>query len=188
MPHVDEGLLHAYLDGALDALAEAGALPHGTSRQSIEAHVAVCTDCRALLEAERSIRTRAGAVLDAAAPVVVVPPFAELFAAQRARRPRRRVWPLAWAASLLLAVGAGWWGNILFRERNFTMAESEAFEATAPAATDASAESQRAMTPADSRADAVTAAEPANAPAAPPQPVSRDARFRDTETGGAGAA
>jgi hypothetical protein len=85
-------------------------------------------------------------------------------------------------------VGAGWWGNMLFRERGFTMADSDAFETAAPAATDASAESQRAMTPAESRADAATAAEPVAAPVAPPPPVSADARFRDAETAGGAAA
>src|SRR5688500_2431138 len=101
MPHVDEGLVHAYLDGALDALLEAGARPGGTARDSIDARLAVCADCRALLGAERAIRTRAGAVLDAVAPVVDVPPFSELFAASRAQPRRRRAWPLAWAASVL---------------------------------------------------------------------------------------
>jgi len=176
MPHVDEGLLHAYLDGALDALAEAGALPHGTTRQSIEAHIAVCADCRALLDAERALRTRAGAVLDAAAPVVVVPPFNELFGAQRVRRPRRRVWPLAWAASLLLAVGAGWWANMLVNQRE-SLSVAEPYRALSSDA-NMSAEPQRANTATDTRGSAGAVAEPAAAPAAPPAVP---------ETGGASA-
>jgi predicted anti-sigma-YlaC factor YlaD len=146
MPHVDEGLLHAYLDGALDALLEAGALPDGTTRASIDAHLAACADCRALLEAERAIRTRAGAVLDTVAPVVDVPPFSELFAMHRAR-PRRRALPLAWAASVLLAVGAGWWGSELFRNQIATFDEIGSAAPSAPAL----AESARALNEADAR-------------------------------------
>jgi cytoskeletal protein RodZ len=183
MPHVDEGLLHAYLDGALDALAEAGALPHGITRHSIDAHLAVCADCRALLETERTIRTRAGAVLDAAAPVVDVPPFSELFAAHRTRRPRRRVWPLAWAASLLLAVGAGWWGNILFRQQSDRFAASEEVASPSSQLTAPSAESARAATASDAISGAPVVAEPTAAPAPPPA-EGASARFRDAETAG----
>lgn len=153
MPHVDEGILHAYLDGALDALREAGALPQGTTRESIDAHLAGCADCRALLEAERTIRTRAGAVLDAAAPVVDVPPFSELVAASRARPRRRRAWPLAWAASVLLAVGAGYWGSTIFR--------SGAPELSG------TAEADRAMFEASQRDGGAGAPQPVPAPSMP---------------------
>jgi hypothetical protein len=35
MPHVDEGILHAYLDGALDALSDAGELPDAQLRKLV---------------------------------------------------------------------------------------------------------------------------------------------------------
>jgi hypothetical protein len=184
MPHVDEGLLHAYLDGALDALLEAGALPPGTTRAGIDAHLAVCGDCRALLEAERTIRTRAGAVLDAAAPVVEVPPFSELFGARRTRPPRRRVWPLAWAASVMLAIGAGWLGNIIFQQQGATPAIDEVMNAPAARSSDIVQESQGGVeTAADARATDMGEPPPAAAPTAP-APVSgmaTNAQLRDAE-------
>lgn len=182
MPHVDEGMLHAYLDGALDALLEAGALPQGTTRDSVDAHLAVCADCRALLEAERTIRTRAGAVLDAAAPVIEVPPFSELFADSRTRPRRRRVWPLAWAASVLLAVGAGWWGSELYRSQAFVTRSAELSE-LAPQA-------DRALDDAATRAGSAGGAQPIAAPPAPVDVPRADAAapsFRDA-AGNAGAA
>jgi hypothetical protein len=114
MPHVDEGTLHACLDGALDALSDAGELPGGATAADVMEHLRSCADCRARLEAERSIREGAGVVLrDARLSDVDVPPFAELPRVQRARRAR---WlPLGWAASILLAVGAGWWGSEAWR-------------------------------------------------------------------------
>ena len=45
MPHVLEGQLHAYLDGAL--------APSDPQFAEIEAHLAGCADCRARLEHER---------------------------------------------------------------------------------------------------------------------------------------
>jgi hypothetical protein len=119
MPHVDEGTLHAYLDGAIDSLVAAGALPDDLTRTDIDAHLAVCDDCRALLTAERTIRDRAGVVLrSASGRPVVVPPFSEVRAGwapstpEIFERPRNYV-PLAWAASVLLALGAGWYGALM---------------------------------------------------------------------------
>jgi hypothetical protein len=116
MQHVDEGTLHAYLDGALDALAAAGALPHGVTRSSVEAHFHGCADCRTLLESERQVRDGARGVLLDASVSVDTPPF-ELLASGSfggTTRPRRML-PLVWAASVLVAVGAGWWGSELIR-------------------------------------------------------------------------
>ena len=114
MSHVDEGTLHAILDGALDALSDAGELPGGATAADVIEHLRTCADCRARLEAERSIRASAGLILnDARLPDVDVPPFAGLPVAERGRRGR---WiPLGWAASILLAVGAGWWGSAAWR-------------------------------------------------------------------------
>jgi hypothetical protein len=102
MQHVDEGLLHALLDGELAAL--------GSGREAeVRRHLAGCAACRTRLAEEREVRDRAGALLRRGGPVgVEVPPF-EALAARRApaRRPRR-VAALAWAASLVLALSAGW--------------------------------------------------------------------------------
>src|SRR5216117_2070663 len=66
MSHVDDGTLHAYLDGELSP-AEA---------QGIDAHLAQCPACRGRLEEERALITRAGELLALAAPPDrELPPF-----------------------------------------------------------------------------------------------------------------
>jgi anti-sigma factor RsiW len=96
MSHVDEGQLHAYLDGAL---------PPG-DRERVDAHLAECPGCRQHLEEARALITRADALLALARPVErPAPPLHEL------RRPP--LWwrvrgPVAWAATVVLAVGVGW--------------------------------------------------------------------------------
>ena len=141
MSHVDEGTLHAILDGALDALSDAGELPGGATAADVTEHLRTCADCQARLEAERSIRASAGVVLhDARLPDVDVPPFAGVPVAERARRGR---WiPLGWAASILLAVGAGWWGSAAWR------APGPSFDGVAhEAASSAQPESEQAPAP-----------------------------------------
>src|SRR6266481_1796265 len=110
MSHVDDGTLHAYLDGEL-APAEA---------QGVDAHFAQCPACRGRLEEERALITRAGELLALAAPPErELPPF-------RAGdvRPLKRLWwqvrlPLAWAATVVLALGIGTYlgsGSAAYRE------------------------------------------------------------------------
>ena len=106
MSHVDEGSLHAYLDGALDEYPAAEA-------QKVREHLEVCAECRAQLETERAIRDVAGSILGLAAPEVEVPSFEELRAYVRANAAGRspvsvRIYRLGWAASLVLALGSGW--------------------------------------------------------------------------------
>ena len=98
MSHVDDGTLHAYLDGELSP-AEV---------QGVDAHLAQCPACRGRLDEERALITRAGELLALAAPPDrELPPF-------RAGdvKPSPRLWskvrlPLAWAATVLLALGIG---------------------------------------------------------------------------------
>jgi len=98
MSHVDDGTLHAYLDGELSP-AEV---------QGVEAHLAQCPACRGRLDEERALITRAGELLALAAPPDrELPPF-------RAGdvKPSTRLWwkvrlPLAWAATIVLALGIG---------------------------------------------------------------------------------
>jgi len=98
MSHVDDGTLHAYLDGELTP-AEA---------QAVEAHLAQCPDCRGRLEEERALIARAGELLALATPPDrALPPFRSGDV-----RPPRRLWwqvrlPVAWAATVLLALGIG---------------------------------------------------------------------------------
>jgi len=98
MSHVDDGTLHTYLDGEL-APAEA---------RGVDAHLAQCPVCRERLEQERALITRAGELLALAAP-----PDRELppFRAGDVKPPTRLWWrvrlPLAWAATIVLALGIG---------------------------------------------------------------------------------
>jgi putative zinc finger protein len=98
MPHVDDGTLHAYRDGELPP-AEA----HG-----VETHLAQCPACRERLEEERGLIARAEELL-----ALVAPPDGELppFRAGDVKPPTRLWWrarlPLAWAATVVLALGFG---------------------------------------------------------------------------------
>ncbi|HEX9486422.1 MAG TPA: zf-HC2 domain-containing protein [Gemmatimonadales bacterium] len=98
MSHVDDGTLHAYLDGELSP-AEA---------QGVDAHFAQCSACRGRLEEERALITRAGELLALAAPPDrEVPPFR----VGDAKPPTRLWWQvrlgLAWAATVAIALGIG---------------------------------------------------------------------------------
>jgi hypothetical protein len=98
MSHVDDGTLHAYLDGELTPVES----------ERLDAHLAACQACRARLEEERALIERASKLLSRAVPPTperAAPPLHQL------RRPRvgwRLRMPLAWAATVLMAVGIGW--------------------------------------------------------------------------------
>ena len=80
MSHVDEGVLHAYLDGALDAFGASEA-------ERIRAHLTECAPCRARLEEERAVRAEASSILAMAAPEVELPSIEDLRAYVEATRP-----------------------------------------------------------------------------------------------------
>lgn len=114
MPHLDEGTIHAYLDGQLE----------GAERRSqVEHHLAGCPDCRARLAEERSLRDKAAEILQLASPAQVSPPpFATLAARRSTKAGGTRSWlsletKLAWAATVVLALGAGWYARELLVER-----------------------------------------------------------------------
>ena len=98
MSHVDDGTLHAYLDGELTPVES----------ERLDAHLAACEACRARLEEERALIERASKLLSRAVPATperAAPPLHQL------RRPRvawRLRIPLAWAATVVMAVGIGW--------------------------------------------------------------------------------
>lgn len=108
MSHLDEGQLHAYLDGE----------PHDgvtAQRHEIDQHLAECAQCRGRLDEERRVRDRAAAILRTGGPGdAVAPPFEELAARQRRTRHRvPRDLVLAWAATVALALGIGWYARSL---------------------------------------------------------------------------
>ena len=99
MSHVDEGTLHAYLDGELPS----------TERSALEAHLAQCATCRATLDEERALLERATALLGSARPVEhEAPPLEQLRRSPRRASLRVRP-PFAWAASIVLALGLGYY-------------------------------------------------------------------------------
>src|SRR2546426_5681788 len=98
MSHVDEGTLHAYLDGELPS----------DERTALEGHLGQCAICRTTLAEERALLERASALLGSARPAErAAPPFDQL-----RRKPTRSPWqvrmPFAWAASIAVALGIGY--------------------------------------------------------------------------------
>jgi anti-sigma factor RsiW len=123
MRHVTDGELHAYLDGALDALPTERA-------EEIRSHLGTCPVCQERLQDGQEIRATARDLLSSTAPPEVAPPpFEELrdmvWAGSEAGAPSEegttvlpsRRWkplrglPLAWAATVVLALGVGWMGG-----------------------------------------------------------------------------
>jgi hypothetical protein len=100
MSHVDDGTFHAYLDGELSP----------PEIQGVEGHLAQCPGCRTRLEEERALISRAAELLGRAAP-----PDRELppFRIGDGKPPTRLWWqvrlPLAWAATIALALGIGFY-------------------------------------------------------------------------------
>lgn len=137
MPHIAEGLLHAHLDGALG--------PDGQLQwTAAERHLEQCADCRERLEEARALRSSArGLLAGAAATATGFGPGFEALAAEAAKRREggadsstaspdgssarpaavrtagwwRSTARLAWAASLVMAAGAGWLGHELLVEQ-----------------------------------------------------------------------
>jgi len=106
MSHVNEGGLHAYLDGALDEYPTCDA-------EAIRSHLDQCAECATRLVEARRIRSDATAMLGLAAPDVEIPNLEELRAyvrSTRTERPSRggRMYRMGWAASVVLALGVGW--------------------------------------------------------------------------------
>jgi hypothetical protein len=108
MRHIPEDELHAYLD-------------QGLSRSQcveIESHLAACPSCQATRDGIAALRDRTTALLARLAPPRGFQPAFELLqerAVAVADRRRRRAHTLAWAASLVAAVGLGWGASTLSR-------------------------------------------------------------------------
>lgn len=106
MRHVDDGTLHAYLDGALDALPAVEA-------ERVREHLGTCEACAARLEEERAVREEAAVILAETGPDIgELAPLEELRARAASTTGTRgaawRVSSLGWAASVVLAIGVGW--------------------------------------------------------------------------------
>lgn len=95
MSHLDEGMIHALLDGEISS-AE---LP------PIQAHLGACAECRARLAEEQALLETSDRLID----LIEVPAIAPI--APTRTSPVHRAWPrnLAWAATVVLAAGIGYW-------------------------------------------------------------------------------
>ncbi|HEV8612311.1 MAG TPA: zf-HC2 domain-containing protein [Gemmatimonadales bacterium] len=96
MSHLEEGLLHALLDGEIPS----------TELPPIQAHLAACPECRARLEAERQLLGDAEGLVG----LLELPPAGTAPVRRPPARSQQTVWPrrLAWAATVILAVGMGY--------------------------------------------------------------------------------
>lgn len=108
MSHVSDGALHAYLDGESSE----------AQREEIERHLADCAACRERLEEATALGEGASELLAELEPVGVrAPSWREIEERAEARRaaPPRRSWArigLAWAASIAIAFGVGWFSQL----------------------------------------------------------------------------
>lgn len=182
MPHVDEGTLHALLDGALRAESPAEA-------DRVEAHLRECEDCRARYDGAVGTRDAAAAIL-ADLDVDVTPDFDEVVRRSAAgagatgptgssRLARQARWTrrAAWAASLVVALGTGYLVGERFGAPGSEAVRSQAPERAETRALDAGSgpDLDRQTSPAP---NAVGAAEAAGAargdePAPDPEPAGR---------------
>jgi anti-sigma factor RsiW len=161
MSHVDEGTLHAYLDGQLSE----------GQRREVEAHLAACTECQARLEQATALAQRVSELMAELEPgPVQAPAWREIEARAAARRPGtpRRSWvrpSLAWAASIAVAFAVGWFSRSYWSGMPGPLDVARTAEAPAAAARPtASAEEtpgRGARTGAAAPADAVVQAEEA---------------------------
>ena len=126
MRHVSDGELHAFLDGAADLL------PAGRGEE-VRNHIAECLSCRERLQDEETVRSQARDILggpdlgefelptfeelreraEASGPDIRLRADGEGEEKPRYRGPLKGV-PLAWAATIVLALGVGWMGNQVF--------------------------------------------------------------------------
>jgi hypothetical protein len=127
MRHIPEDELHAYLD-------------QGLSRSQcveIESHLADCPSCQATRDGIAALRDRTTALLARLAPPRNISPSFESLR-QRAdvvvSARRRRLNIIAWAASLVAAVGLGYSASLLLRPTGVKSVAARAPMVSAPAA------------------------------------------------------
>src|SRR5213076_2287896 len=161
MSHVDDGILHGYLDGEL-APAEV---------RGVDAHLAQCPECRRRVDEERALIARAAELLAVATPPDrALPPFR----AGDVKAPTRLWWqvrlPLTWAATVALALGIG-----TYLGRDVQRApEAEAVRSTAATPPPRAEAPKQEVARRETRVAAPGAARtPPAAPLGPPQPRAR---------------
>ena len=105
MQHLDDGVLAAILDGESDGQT--------VRRSDGRQHLAECAECQERLEAMRVTRERARAILRMGTPSGSQPSFQEILRRRQAKTTDAKrlanLRPLAWAASIVLALSVGWY-------------------------------------------------------------------------------
>jgi hypothetical protein len=96
MSHLEEGTLHALLDGEIPS----------SDLAPIQAHLAACAECRARLEDERGLFAEADALVD-----LLEVPASTGGARSKPVVSWRRISRLAWAASVFAAIGLGYYAR-----------------------------------------------------------------------------
>ena len=110
MRHIPEEELHAYLDQGLSR----------TQCVEIESHLADCPSCQANRDGIAALRDRTTALLSKLAPPRTIPASFESLrrrADEEISARRRRLHLVAWAASLVVAVGLGWSASVFLRPK-----------------------------------------------------------------------
>jgi hypothetical protein len=185
MPHLDDGLIQELLDGEVPS----------SDLAPIQAHLAECAACAVRLEAAREFAGEADQLLglldeeaERSPAAAVVPDIA----------PPRRVatWPrnLAWAASLVLAVGLGYTARggmspSVVSPATSSMSNAPQAEVTTPRP-DAVAADRAVEPPATPARDQARAEEPAPRQLVPAAPLATQESRRDVDAlaaSGAGA-
>ncbi|MEZ4417935.1 MAG: carboxypeptidase-like regulatory domain-containing protein [Gemmatimonadota bacterium] len=157
MRHMDEGVLQAWLDGPRAGLSE-------QERAAVEEHLALCAECAVKVAALRASTVAVRGLLVPAGELEEIPDFSTVEARARTlgrggpsdqsksvavwSRPRSRMIPIGWAASVLVALGAGWMANELSRgagEPTVVQAAAPAAEAAEDALPPVEAEVRRTM-------------------------------------------
>lgn len=125
MNHLDEGTIHAWLDGAVDA----------TRAREIETHVASCPTCSAAVAEARGFIAGASRILDSLddVPAGVTP---KRLAQPPTRQWRASRWVTSIAAALMLAVGVTTWNRDAVKDamRSTAPMRVQGVEALAPSA------------------------------------------------------
>lgn len=153
MQHVDEAILNAYLDGELGERGARSGERGAETIGEIEAHLARCAECSALLKEVERVRDRASEILSSSTPVdIEIPPFEEIRARSAARGSGSRVVQLsrikklAWAATVVLAVAVGWYarGTVVAGSGELGAGSRERMTAPQPTTTVSTPDVQRA--------------------------------------------
>lgn len=173
MPHLDEGTLHELLDGEIPS---SDLLP-------IQAHLAACAECRARLEEAREFAGTTDRLIETIELTERESPRGAVTPPRRSARSWRR--DLAWAATVVVAVGAGYVARGGIRPADFSRTDSaEPAAAAAPTVPPAPFE-RSAATEADRTAEQERRTNAA-APAPPRQTIAKESPTKDATTAASG--